>query len=60
MNFEKLEKKTFIRRSNTRTMSIKKVSPQEFLEDGRSIYEMLRGYRNGAKFKKEVMKVLIN
>lgn len=58
-NFD-IKAKTIFKRSKTKALSIKHVAPLEYFEDGRTIYEMLKNYRNGAKFKKEVMKVLIN
>ncbi|CAD8134409.1 unnamed protein product [Paramecium octaurelia] len=45
-----------LQRGRTTIISMK--SPQ--FEDQRSIYQMLKTYRIGAKFKKEVMKVLVN
>lgn len=43
---------------STRLLIQKQEKPQN--DDERTIYEMLKNFRNGAKFKKEVMKVLIN
>lgn len=39
-------------------MVLKKVP--EKTDDNRTIYDMLKNFRSGAKFKKEVTKVLIN
>jgi calcium-dependent protein kinase len=51
---------SILKRSKTTALSTRHVAPIENFEDGRTIYEMLKNHRNGAKFRKEVMKVLIN
>ncbi|CAD8057194.1 unnamed protein product [Paramecium sonneborni] len=47
-------------RSKTKTFIQRRIAPSDYFEDGRSIYEILKNYRIGARFKKEVMKILIN
>ncbi|CAD8143399.1 unnamed protein product [Paramecium octaurelia] len=49
-----------LRRSKTKATTLRQTAPSDYFEDCRSIYQMLKNYKNGAKFKKEVMKVLIN
>lgn len=51
---------SIFKRAKTKALSVRHVAPIDNFEDGRTIYEMLKNHRSGAKFKKEVMKVLIN
>ncbi|CAK69353.1 unnamed protein product (macronuclear) [Paramecium tetraurelia] len=60
LNFEEVNKKKDLRRSKTKVLTLKQIAPTDYFEDGRSIYEMLKNYRTGARLKKEVMKILIN
>lgn len=60
LTFEATNKANNLRRSKTKVLTFKQIAPSDYFEDGRSIYEMLKNYRTGARFKKEVMKILIN
>lgn len=60
ISLEGAENKKNLRRSKTKATISRQIAPNDYFEDCRSIYQILKKYKNGAKFKKEVMKVLIN